>query len=111
LEVYQETGADRASGDHSAMASHSSRARERGVAHLDPRFEMKYASGTYEFRVQRGLLSNLRPGLVFYDVGAHIGIVSMFAAQVVGAEGAVSAFEADTENARRIEDAYTPKQA
>jgi FkbM family methyltransferase len=77
----------------------------RGVwAHLDPRFEMEYASGKYEFRVQRELLSNLQPGSVFYDVGAHIGIVSMFAALVVGAEGAVFAFEADPENARRIEE-------
>lgn len=78
---------------------------ESGVwAHLDPRFEMEYASGTYEFQVQRELLTNLQPGSVFYDVGAHIGIVSMFAAQVVGAEGAVFAFEADPENARRIEE-------
>jgi FkbM family methyltransferase len=73
-------------------------------AHLDPRFEMEYASGKYEVQVQRELLSNLRPGSVFYDVGAHIGIVSMFAAQLVGAEGAVFAFEADPENARRIEE-------
>lgn len=73
-------------------------------AYLDPRFEMEYASGQYEAPVQRELLSNLRPGSVFYDVGAHIGIVSMFAAQLVGAEGAVFAFEADPENARRIEE-------
>ena len=58
-------------------------------AHVDPRFEMEYASGKYEIPVERELLSNLRPGSVFYDVGAHIGILSMFEVQLVGAKGAV----------------------
>src|SRR6267378_4451632 len=40
--------------------------------HLNPRYEMEYLEGDYETPVERVLLSNLQPGTVFYDVGAHI---------------------------------------
>lgn len=77
----------------------------KGLAlHLDPRFEMNYASGQlYEMNLQRALSAYLQPGAVVYDVGAHIGVVSMFAAELVGTTGRVFAFEADPENVRRIE--------
>ncbi len=35
----------------------------------------------------------IKPGMVFYDVGAHVGYVSFVAAEWVGAEGHVVAFE------------------
>jgi FkbM family methyltransferase len=73
-------------------------------ANLDPRFETIYAEGDYEPPIQRILSLHLRPGSVFYDIGAHIGIVSMFGAQLVGTSGIVFAFEADADNARRIEE-------
>jgi FkbM family methyltransferase len=73
-------------------------------AHLDPRYETIYADGRYEPPIQRVLPQHLQPGSVFYDVGAHIGIVSMFGAQLVGTKGVVFAFEADPDNARRIEE-------
>jgi FkbM family methyltransferase len=73
-------------------------------SHLDPRFEMDYANGKYESRIQAVLASHLRAGSVFYDVGAHIGIVALFAAGLTGSEGEVFAFEADPENAKRIEE-------
>jgi FkbM family methyltransferase len=77
----------------------------KGLAlHLDPRFEMDYASGKYEVHLQKALLAHLQPGSVVYDVGAHIGVVSIFASELVGSTGAVFAFEADPENAKRIED-------
>ena len=77
----------------------------KGLAlNLDPRFEMNYASGQlYEMNLQRALSAYLQPGSVVYDVGAHIGVVSMFAAELVGPIGRVFAFEADPENVRRIE--------
>jgi FkbM family methyltransferase len=76
----------------------------KGLAlHLDPRFEMDYASGRYELRIQKALSAHLQPGSVVYDVGAHIGVVSMFASELVGTTGEIFAFEADPENARRIE--------
>jgi FkbM family methyltransferase len=77
----------------------------RGMwALLDPRFETVYADGEYEAPLQRALSSHLRPGSVFYDVGAHIGIVSMFGARLVGKNGCVFAFEADADNAGRIKE-------
>jgi FkbM family methyltransferase len=76
----------------------------KGLAlHLDPRFETDYATGRYETRLQKALSAHLRPGSVVYDVGAHIGVVSMFASQLVGSTGKIFAFEADPENASRIE--------
>lgn len=73
-------------------------------ANLDPRFEMDYANGHYELKIQRVLVSYLPSGSIFYDVGAHIGILSMFAARLVGASGIVFAFEADPGNVARIEE-------
>jgi FkbM family methyltransferase len=76
----------------------------KGLAlYLDPRFEMDYASGKYEVHLQKALSEHLQPGSVVYDVGAHIGVVSMFASKLVGSAGAIFAFEADPENAKRIE--------
>lgn len=71
---------------------------------VDPRFEMIYVDGEYEPTIQRILSQYLKPGFVFYDVGAHIGIVSMFGARLVGSEGRVFAFEAEPENTGRIEE-------
>jgi len=71
---------------------------------LDPRFEMDYASGKYERQVEQKLSELLRPGAVFYDVGAHIGVLSLVAARLVGTQGIVFAFEADPANAARVEE-------
>ena len=71
---------------------------------LDPRYETSYAEGWYETVIQRILSQYLRLGSVFYDVGAHIGVVSMYAAQLVGVNGRVFAFEAAPENASRLQE-------
>ncbi len=71
---------------------------------LDTRFEMNYAKGDYEPLIEQALSSHLRPGSVFYDVGAHIGVLSMLAARIVGATGSVFAFEPDPGNIERIEE-------
>jgi FkbM family methyltransferase len=72
--------------------------------HLDPRFEIDYVRGVYEQAVERTLSQHLRPGSVFYDVGAHIGVLSLVAARLVGAHGVVFAFEADPANVARVEE-------
>jgi FkbM family methyltransferase len=72
--------------------------------HLNPRYEMEYLEGDYEAPVERILLSNLRPGTVFYDVGGHIGVFSLIAARSLGAHGSVFVFEPDPLNARRIKE-------
>lgn len=50
------------------------------------------------------VLSFLRRGDVFIDVGANIGYFSVIAASVVGAEGAVVAFEPDPDNCQLLRD-------
>ncbi len=72
--------------------------------HLNPRYEMEYIEGEYEAPVEQVLLSNLRPGSVFYDVGAHIGVFSLIAARNLGSHGSVLVFEPDPSNVRRIKE-------
>lgn len=50
------------------------------------------------------LLALLQPGDVFVDVGANIGYFPVIAATVVGAAGAVFAFEPEAENFRLLEE-------
>jgi FkbM family methyltransferase len=71
---------------------------------LDTRFEMNYATGNYEPLIEHALSSHLQPGSVFYDVGAHIGVLSMIAARIVSPAGVVFAFEPDPGNVERIEE-------
>jgi FkbM family methyltransferase len=71
---------------------------------LDPRLEMDYATGNYESQVQQALSQYLHPGTVFYDVGAHIGVLTLVAARLVSNQGAVFAFEAEPANAARIKE-------
>ena len=71
---------------------------------LDPRYETPYAEGQYESVLQQALSRHLWSGSVFYDIGAHIGVVSMYGAQLVGISGRVFAFEAAPENVSRIEE-------
>ena len=52
-----------------------------------------YMMGTSEPLEQETLAGLLKPGAVFYDVGANIGFYSTIAATIVGASGRVFAFE------------------
>lgn len=49
--------------------------------------------GSYESRMQQVLVSLLKAGDIFYDVGANVGFYSLLAARQVGAQGHVYAFE------------------
>lgn len=69
---------------------------------VDPRYEASYAAGFHEAALVEFLVAQLEPGDVFYDVGGHIGFISMVGARVVGTAGTVFVFEADPENAARI---------
>ncbi len=52
-----------------------------------------YYTGTYEKGTLFVMQHLLKPGDVVVDAGAHIGLMSLFAAGIVGKQGAVFAFE------------------
>ena len=50
----------------------------------------------------RFLWRNLKPGIVFLDIGAHHGIYSIVAAKKLGTNGTVVAFEPSSREYRRL---------
>lgn len=52
----------------------------------------------YEPHVTHRLRQWLRPGMIAFDVGAHIGIHALYAAKLTGPQGLVYAFEPFPEN-------------
>ncbi len=49
--------------------------------------------GTYESDLQALIVSCIKPGQVFYDIGANVGFFSLLASMCVGTNGQVVAFE------------------
>jgi FkbM family methyltransferase len=62
-----------------------------------------YLLGTSEPAVQQVLQELLRPGMVFYDIGANVGFLSVIASRLVGPSGGVVAFEPLEANVHQIE--------
>ena len=69
---------------------------------LNPRTGQHYLRGDIEPLIQKILSKGLKPGMVFYDLGANIGFFSLLAARLVGAAGQVFSFEPDAEIAGRL---------
>jgi FkbM family methyltransferase len=69
---------------------------------LNPRTGEMYSRGEVEIATQKVLVERLRPGMVFYDLGANVGFFSLLAAKLVGAAGRVFSFEPDPEVASRL---------
>ena len=68
---------------------------------VHPRARFSYSARTFftgESHVRDWLAQQLKPGHVFFDIGAHHGWVSMWALPLVGAEGAVHSFEPSPAN-------------
>lgn len=63
------------------------------VLHRDSNFSKNIFRGDFEFHEIKFLLSFLRKGDLFIDVGANIGYFSIAASKQVGKEGKVIAFE------------------
>jgi FkbM family methyltransferase len=57
--------------------------------------------GAYEPEMQRLFVKVVKPGGVFYDIGANVGFYSLLASQLVGV-GKVIAFEPSPENVRYL---------
>lgn len=62
-----------------------------------------FSLGTTEPEVQTALTELLKPGDVFYDVGANVGFYTLLASRLVGPSGHVYALEPVPENIRAIE--------
>ena len=67
-----------------------------------PRTGHYYLTGSAELHTQSLLVQRLRPGDVFYDLGANMGLFSLLAARCVGESGKVFSFEPDPVNAERV---------
>lgn len=59
-----------------------------------------YYFGTYEKGTLHFIRQHLKPGEVFLDIGANIGLMSLFAAQCAGTQGKVYSFEANPDTAK-----------
>lgn len=71
---------------------------------LNLREEKDYWLGTYEPDVMRTCRDLVVPGMIAYDIGAHIGYISLFLAHRVGEGGQVFAFEALLGNVTRLKE-------
>lgn len=61
--------------------------------HSDLAFAVPFATGTYEPDTTGVVLSLLKEGQTFVDIGAHIGYFTLLAARAVGPGGRVYSFE------------------
>jgi FkbM family methyltransferase len=71
---------------------------------LNPRTGSLYFRGGGEAQVQEYLALRLKPGMVFYDVGANIGLFTLIAARLVRPGGHVVAFEPEAGVAVRLQE-------
>jgi FkbM family methyltransferase len=46
-----------------------------------------------EIRLTKYLIENLKPGIVFIDIGAHLGYYTLLASELVGPQGEIFSFE------------------
>jgi FkbM family methyltransferase len=61
-------------------------------------------NGAHEPEVQKALSTLVRPGDVVYDVGAHLGSMTLGMARLVGPTGRVVAFDGDPINVARLQE-------
>jgi FkbM family methyltransferase len=69
---------------------------------IEPRREKFYLRGVLDPAVVKAMTHLLKPGHVFWDVGAHIGYMSLIASRLVGPTGHVHAFEPVQANVARL---------
>ena len=69
---------------------------------INPRAGADLYRGGRERLVQETLAEHLKPGMVFYDLGANLGLFTIIGARRVGPEGKVFAFEPDPDVCNRL---------
>jgi FkbM family methyltransferase len=69
---------------------------------IDARTEKFLWTGLHEPAVQHAMTRLLRPGMTFWDVGAHVGFFTVLGARLVGDQGHVHAFEPVVANRARL---------
>jgi len=69
---------------------------------VHPRTGAELLSGELERESQAVVAKHLRPGMIFYDLGANIGRFSLIGARIVGPQGKVFAFEPDSDLVARL---------
>jgi FkbM family methyltransferase len=70
---------------------------------IDAGREKFYWTGAHEPHMQKAIRDVLRPGMTYWDVGAHIGYFALQAARIVGPSGSVVAFEPMPDNVERLQ--------
>jgi FkbM family methyltransferase len=76
----------------------------RGARIVMPHRErLSFVVGTYEDHVVAAMRAHVQPGMVAYDIGAHVGYLTLTLARLVGHSGAVVAVEADPRNRSMLE--------
>lgn len=63
---------------------------------------MRFVRGRYDPSAVHALQTLIKPGDTVYDIGAHVGYLSLVAARVVGERGRVIAFEPSSLNLRYL---------
>jgi len=76
--------------------------RYRADLNMSDMIQRQVSFGLYERDEANFVLSLLKPGDVFFDLGANVGFYSLLAAERVGAAGAVHAFEPMPDNAATL---------
>jgi FkbM family methyltransferase len=74
-----------------------------GAKFFADREGIRYIADDVELPVQQALAAHLRPGQVFFDIGANIGFFTLIGARSVGPRGSVIAFEPEPDNAAAID--------
>lgn len=69
---------------------------------IDPKTEKLFWPGMHEVAVQQAISRLLKPGMTFWDIGAHIGFFTLLTSRLVGDTGHVYAFEPMDQNRQRL---------
>lgn len=69
-----------------------------------------YWLGTFELPIQNCLVRELKPGDIFYDIGANAGFFSLLGSKCVGDKGHVFAFEPLPENIETVKSQFELNQ-